>query len=142
MESKQQLTIVLGVVRNKDGKVLLAKRIGKELVGAYGKWELVGGKVEYGEEPEAAVVREVKEESGLDVKVVRLLPKVFTNIWQRPAGGEFQVFLIPYECEVLGGQLSLEKVRDEIGEFRFVDKENIWEYEVLPNNHEIIDLLN
>jgi 8-oxo-dGTP diphosphatase len=60
-----------------DGRVLIAKRPeGKQLAGL---WEFPGGKVEPGERPEAALIRELKEELGIDVKEACLAPFVFTS---------------------------------------------------------------
>ncbi len=54
----------------KDGKVLLGKRNKKN---AYGKWVIPGGRVDWGETIRDAAVREIKEETGLDIKVKELL---------------------------------------------------------------------
>ncbi|MEQ1790297.1 MAG: 8-oxo-dGTP diphosphatase MutT [Rickettsiales bacterium] len=59
------LLVVAAVLINSDGKILLAQRPeGKSLAG---KWEFAGGKIEDGETPESALVRELKEELGIDV---------------------------------------------------------------------------
>jgi 8-oxo-dGTP diphosphatase len=60
-----------------DGRVLIAQRPeGKQLAGM---WEFPGGKVEPGERPEAALIRELKEELGIDVKEACLAPFVFAS---------------------------------------------------------------
>ena len=60
-----------------DGRVLLAERpAGKSMPGL---WEFPGGKVQEGETPEAALIREVREELGLDVTVSCLAPVAFAS---------------------------------------------------------------
>ncbi len=58
---------MVGAAVLRDGSVLAARRTAPPE--AAGRWELPGGKVEPGEEPAAAVVREVREELGCEVAV-------------------------------------------------------------------------
>lgn len=67
MEKPYGLTM-RGIVKNGDGEVLILKRHPKSYYGAE-KWELPGGKVDKGEFFDEALIREVKEESGLDCKL-------------------------------------------------------------------------
>ena len=60
-----------------DGRVLLAERpAGKPLAGM---WEFPGGKVQPGETPEAALIRELAEELGIDVEASCLAPFTFAS---------------------------------------------------------------
>jgi len=60
-----------------DGRVLLAERpAGKPMAGL---WEFPGGKVREGETPEAALIRELKEELGIDVTASCLAPFTFAS---------------------------------------------------------------
>ena len=59
--------VVAGVIRDARGRILLARRtIGRDLAGL---WEFPGGKVEPGESPEDALVRELREELGIEASV-------------------------------------------------------------------------
>jgi ADP-ribose pyrophosphatase YjhB (NUDIX family) len=66
--------------------------------GLDGKWELPGGKVEFRERPDQTIVREIKEELGLSVRPLRLLPYLHTNVWEYEHATQ-HVILACYECE-------------------------------------------
>lgn len=62
---------------DREGRVLLAQRPeGKSLAGL---WEFPGGKVEPGESPEAALIRELREELGIETKASCLAPLTFAS---------------------------------------------------------------
>ena len=79
-EAKPPLPIILVVacaLVDTDGRVLIAKRPqGKSLAGL---WEFPGGKVEPGEGPEAALIREMNEELGVTITASCLAPFVFAS---------------------------------------------------------------
>jgi 8-oxo-dGTP diphosphatase len=75
-----------------DGRVLLSKRpAGKQLAGL---WEFPGGKVEQGERPEVALIRELKEELGIDVTEACLAPLTFAS----HAYEDFHLLMPLYVC--------------------------------------------
>ena len=70
----KQIHVVAGVIRDARGRILLARRTeGRDLAGL---WEFPGGKVEPGESPEAALVRELREELGIEASVGAALIRV------------------------------------------------------------------
>lgn len=85
------------VVRDTAGRLLLVRRANEP---GRGLWSLPGGRVEPGESDAVAVVRELREETGLSVRVGLLVGSV-----ERPApGGTYLIF--DYACDVTGGVLS------------------------------------
>jgi 8-oxo-dGTP diphosphatase len=63
--------VVVGAAIVRDGRVLACRRTAPPA--AAGRWELPGGKVEPGESPESALVREVREELGLEIALAHWL---------------------------------------------------------------------
>lgn len=139
--NREQIVIVLGAVRDEHNRVLVARRVDTAVPDAFGKWEFVGGAVDFGEDPETALVRAVAEESGLVVSINRLLPKIFTHVWKTKAGENVHVLLITYECTVVSGQLNNNHVADEIGDLQFVSPEVLKKMDALPNVRETLKYL-
>src|SRR6478752_9505761 len=92
------LLVVACALVDTDGRVLLAKRPpGKPLAGL---WEFPGGKIESGETPEGALIRELKEELDIDVEAACLAPACFAS---EPLDGRALVLLL-YICRKWRGQ--------------------------------------
>ena len=86
------------IITNTSGEFLLGKRKGAH--GA-GEWGLPGGKMDFGESVNEAVLREVREETGLDVELTSLigtLSGIRKGTWLR-------VVDIVYEGKIIGGEL-------------------------------------
>lgn len=82
--------------------ILLVER-GKQPLKGY--WSLPGGVLELGEQLGAAIVREVKEETGLEVQPVNVV-EIFERIMRDKAGKpEYHYVLVDYFCKVTGGEL-------------------------------------
>jgi 8-oxo-dGTP diphosphatase len=71
------LLVVAAALIDSDGRVLIAQRPRAKTMG--GLWEFPGGKVNEGETPEAALVRELNEELGIDVEASCLAPISFSS---------------------------------------------------------------
>jgi len=82
-----------------DGRVLISRRPeGKSLAGL---WEFPGGKIEQGERPEAALIRELKEELGIDATESCLAPLTFAS----HAYEDFHLLMPLYVCRRWQGQV-------------------------------------
>jgi len=133
---KKQFLIVNALVLNEDRKVLLVRRERKWHKEAHGKWEFPGGKVDFGETPEEACVREVKEESGFEVEIEKLIPKIISSHWEYPDRVSQQILLC-YLCNLKGGEASLED--HGVSEVKWFDIEEAKKLECLPGTLEFLD---
>ena len=89
-----------GCLLNEEGQVLLQKR------GDSGLWGFPGGAVELGESPETAAIREVREETGVEVAVGSLIG-VYTDCQMRyPNGDQAHSVCLAYRLQQTGGKLG------------------------------------
>ena len=101
-------TVICACIMRAGGQeVLLSMRRAPGVPGLHGKWELPGGKIEFGETPEQTIVREIQEELGLKVVPRRVLPYLHTNIWEYEHAVQ-HVVLACYECELENDVSSAE----------------------------------
>lgn len=103
--NKKTKLVVLGVIRDNQGNVLLSQRYEPELPEVHLKWELPGGTNEFGETLEQTVEREVLEETGLEISVLRFIPASQSRVWQYPEHHQHTIVL-GFECQVTGGKLT------------------------------------
>ena len=106
---------VAAIVTNGDGRILLQRRSDN------GLWGLPGGSVEIGESVSTAIVREVREETGLTVGVERLVGVYSDPAYQvvRYADGNVVHYISTlFACRILGGSLA---TCDETLDLQFFD---------------------
>ncbi|WP_410590769.1 NUDIX hydrolase [Amycolatopsis sp. lyj-23] len=111
-----------GIAHDPQGRLLLIRRRNNP---GSGQWSLPGGRVEPGETDKKAVIRELSEETGLDV-----IPGTLIGSVRR---GPYEIF--DYACEVEGGVLT---AGDDASDVRWSDAADLAELEA---GGELVDLL-
>jgi 8-oxo-dGTP diphosphatase len=122
------IKVVCGIIR-KEGQVFIAKRKPEKSQGGY--WEFPGGKLEANEHPNIALIRELDEELGMQIK----LSKFFGSHVHHYES--ISIELLAYECEFVSATFKLTD-HDEI---KFVTPEELRNYKIAPADQFIVDKL-
>ncbi len=132
MLKKKQRTIFVfvGCVVNSDDKVLLVNRREKQLLEADGKWELPGGKLDFGETIQQAVEREVFEETGYKVKAADIFPRPFYALWHYPSFDQHTVVFC-VKCKLITAK-RFRKSDHHVNRLGWFRKEEIEKLDLLP----------
>lgn len=131
-EANSVVPSTTSVVTDDEGRIALVLRKDN------GLWALPGGGMEPGESIEDAAVREVKEETGLDVEVTGLVG-VYTNpnhVMKYDDGEVRQQFSLCYTTRLLGGQLRFDSESTDIA---WVAPERLGELPMHPSMRLRID---
>jgi len=96
MEADRKRTLVVAGLIVRDGLVLITQRTAEQALPL--KWEFPGGKVEPGEAPALALVRELREELGIGVEV----GKVWDVLFHAYPG--FDLVMLVYACTIVDGE--------------------------------------
>ncbi|CAM3600287.1 (deoxy)nucleoside triphosphate pyrophosphohydrolase [Erysipelothrix urinaevulpis] len=111
-----------------DDKILVTKRIGEEFDG---QWEFPGGKVEAGETHEETVIREIKEELSVDIKVNQYFDTITYQY------DSFHLTMHLFFCEIKYGELVLNEHSD--AKWLMIDELSGLDW--VPADIQIVDLL-
>ena len=124
MEEKRYPGVGMGIFVFKDGKFLMGIRKNPHGIG---KWALPGGKLEFNEELEDCARREVKEETGLEIKNIRF--KAITNdMFKNEDKHNITIFMI---SDWLSGEPRVMEP-NKCEEWKWISKDNIPEPLFLP----------
>ena len=119
MSSLPKPVIAVGAVVVDDGKLLMVRRAKEP---GKGLWSVPGGRVEVGEYISDAVVREVKEETGMDVEVADLL-----GILELP--GDPHYVILDHVATVVGGEPT---AGDDVDAVEWVEFDDIGDRDCTP----------
>lgn len=124
----KKIRVVAAIIEREDGFIFATQR-------GYGTykdwWEFPGGKIDPGETPEQALVREIKEELDTDIKVGDFLITVEHDY------PEFHLTMDCFICEIINGTLTL--IEHEAAKWLPVD--NMWQVKWLEADKDVIRAL-
>ncbi|RAP35860.1 A/G-specific adenine glycosylase [Candidatus Marinamargulisbacteria bacterium SCGC AAA071-K20] len=120
--------IAVAVIQ-KDGKILIGKRDEKQMLG--GLWEFPGGKQESKESLEETCLREVKEETGLQIEILNPLTSV------KHAYSHFKITLHPFLCDYVSGK----EIPKSATELKWVSLNDLSKYPFPKANKVVLESL-
>ncbi|RDY27273.1 NUDIX domain-containing protein [Romboutsia weinsteinii] len=121
-------------ITNENGDILLQKRNRYDEI-----WGLPGGAIEIGESIEEAAIREVKEETGIDVRVEHLIGVYSKYFAEYENGDKAQTICYLFKGNIVGGDLEVDE--SETFELKFFAKDNIPKLFVQQHEDMINDFL-
>ncbi len=113
------ITVTCAIIQDRD-KFLICQR-GRAMSLPL-KWEFPGGKMEPGEDEKRSVIREIREELQLDIRLIRRLATVE---YDYPS---FRIRLIPFLARVIGGSLQLQEHADA----KWISADELDQYDWAP----------
>ena len=122
------IRVVAAVIRNEEKIFATARGYGDYK----GWWEFPGGKIENGETPKQALIREIREELTVEISVGELIKTVEYDY------PNFHLSMDCFWAEVLSGQLELK----EAEEARWLSREELLDVKWLPADWELIELIS
>ncbi len=139
----EQPLIGIGAVIICNGKILLEKRKSEP---GKGKWSIPGGLVELGESAEQTVIREVKEETNLEVEEPKLVDVVNSVTLDKDGEIKYHFVIVDYFVKLKGGTL---KAADDAAELRWVTFDKVKKYDLTKSfrdffkrNRQMLEKLN
>jgi len=139
-DRRPRVEVGLGIVlrecpiSNQDNpriEVLISRRLQRSVYAGW--WEIPGGKIDPGESPEEAVVRELREEVGVEIEVTGALPEVEHHY------DHAHVRLHPRLCRLVPG--SPEPVPIEVAEVRWIALETLGDFRFPEANDAVVAAL-
>lgn len=128
-EPRARKLVVAGLVIGDDQRVLITQRRADQAHPL--QWEFPGGKVEPGEAPVAALVRELREELGVTVVVGRIWDVLFHAY---PA---FDLVMLVYGCRIVDGSPRAVEVAD----LAWVGAHDLARWDILPADRPLVERL-
>jgi len=120
---------VVAAIIHKDNKIMIAKRKENKSMGGF--WEFPGGKIDPGETPEESLVRELKEEMDISIKVEKYVGESIYDY------GDIVICLLGYLASIENGDIIL----NDHDEYEWVTLENICKFKLAPADIPLVRML-
>lgn len=139
MDKRIQPVVIAYIER--DGKYLFTQRADVDpkdkglTAGSKGIWQTPGGTLEFGEDCEACLKREILEETGVEIEIVTLLPKLYTDVRNETWHG----LLIMYLCRMKNPSDEI-KINEEASDYTWLSPEDAQSYTFFPYTIEGLEL--
>lgn len=124
------IPVLAAIIFNDEQQVLIAQRSSPSTNA--GMWEFPGGKLEVDETPDECIIREIKEELNIDIRVVR--PYQIVN-YALPDGKN--ILLMSYLCAYISGDVQL----NEHSRIEWLNPEKLTDYDFTPADIPIVESL-
>ena len=126
-ENMKTIRVVAAVIRSEDKIFATARGYGE----FKGQWEFPGGKIEPGETPQEALVREIQEELDVKIKVGALIDTIEYDYLS------FHLSMDCFWCNITEGEITLKEAEDA----RWLIKDELYSVDWLPADIELIEKL-
>lgn len=126
-EDMKTIRVVAAVIRSEDKIFATARGYGE----FKGQWEFPGGKIEPGETPQEALVREIQEELDVKTEVGDLIDTIEYDY------SSFHLSMDCFWCNVTEGEIKLKEAEDA----RWLSKDELYNVDWLPADMELIEKL-
>ncbi len=128
MPGAQPIPVVAAVILERDGRVLVAQRPAHKHLAL--QWEFPGGKVDGAESPESALARELREELGVEIEIIRPLAR-FTHDY-----GSVAIAMLPFACRLAPGSAAPHP--HEHAAIRWVAPAQLPEFDLAPADWPVV----
>lgn len=126
-EDMKTIRVVAAVIRSEDKIFATARGYGE----FKGQWEFPGGKIESGETPQEALVREIQEELDVKIEIGDLIDTIEYDY------SSFHLSMDCFWCNVTEGEITLKEAEDA----RWLSKDELYSVDWLPADMRLIEKL-